>query len=284
MLKLGTCLYNFIWQNDLLGAIERAASLGLGGLEIMATSPQLDVRTFSHAQRDKLLRLTEELGVAVISLNPTFIDLNLGSRNDTFRQESIREVKACIDVAASLEAKLVVIGPGRRHPLVLEPVNMIDRLAHPAMRECIEYAESKGIVYGFENITSLYMVRCEEVADFIDRVDSPYCRAVYDVANASYYENPADGIRLLGDRICHVHLSDTDRSARAHWPIGKGNIDFSAVALALREVGYQGWSFLETTWMDDPEWAILSSVEALKEHGWGPVPPRRVPPAVATGR
>jgi sugar phosphate isomerase/epimerase len=209
----------------------------------------------------------------VISLNPTFIDLNLGSRNDTFRQESIQEVKACIDVAAKLNAKLVVVGPGRRHPLVLEPLGMVDQLAHPAMRECIEYAESKGIIYGFENITSLYMVHCEEVADFIDRVDSPYCKAVYDVANASYHENPAEGIRVLGDRICHVHLSDTDGSVRAHWPIGKGTIDFAAVAGALREVGYEGWSVLETTWMEDPDWAILSSVAALKEHGWEPVLP-----------
>ena len=273
MLKLGTCLYNFIWQDDLATAVNRAASLGLRGLEIMATAPQLDVRTFDDAQCAELLRLVQESGVEVISLNPTFIDLNLGSRNDTFRQESIQEVKACIDVAAKLNAKLVVVGPGRRHPLVLEPLDMVDRLAHPAMRECIEYAESKGVIYGFENITSLYMVHCEEIADFIDRVDSPYCKAVYDVANASYHENPAGGIRVLGDRICHVHLSDTDGSVRSHWPIGKGTIDFAAVAGALREVGYEGWSFLETTWMEDPEWAILSSVAALKEHGWEPVLP-----------
>jgi sugar phosphate isomerase/epimerase len=273
MLKLGTCLYNFIWQNDLVGAMTRAASLGFGAVEIMATPPQLDARSFSDRQCEELLRLVGETGMEIVSLNPTFIDINLGSRNDAFRRESVREVKACIDVAVRLNAKLVVIGPGRRHPLVLEPADMVNRLAHPAMRECIEYAENKGIIYGFENITSLYMVHCEEVADFIDRVDSPYCKAVYDVANASYYENPADGIRLLGERICHVHLSDTDGSVRAHWPIGKGTIDFAEVAESLREVGYGGWSFLETTWMEDPEWAILSSAEALKEHGWLPVPP-----------
>lgn len=273
VLKLGTCLYNFIWQDDLQSAMKRAASLGLRGLEIMATPPQLDVRAFGEAQCEEVVQLAARLGVEIVSLNPTFIDLNLGSRNETFRRESVREVKFCIDVAARLGAKLVVIGPGRRHPLVLEPLEMVDRLAHPAMRECIEYAESKGIVYGFENITSLYMVHCEEVAGFIDEVNSPYCKAVYDVANASYYEDPAQGIRLLGDRICHVHLSDTDRSTRAHWPVGKGVLDFGAVAQALRDVGYGAWSFLETTWMEDPEWAILSSVEALKEFGWDPVAP-----------
>lgn len=272
MLKLGTCLYNFIWQDDLAGAITRAASLGLRGIEIMATPPQLDVRRFTDQQCDEVLRLAEQTGAEIVSLNPTFIDLNLGSRNDTFRRESITEVKACIDVAARLHASMVVIGPGRRHPLVLEPLDMVDRLSHPAMRECIEYAQDKGVIYGFENITSRYMTRSEEIADFIDQVDSPFCKVVYDVANASHYENPVDGIRLLGGRICHVHLSDTNPDVHAHWPVGKGSVDFAAVADALREVGYRGWSFLETTWMEDPEWAIRSSVAALKEHGWEPAP------------
>ena len=150
---------------------------------------------------------------------------------------------------------------------------MSDRLAHPAIRECIDYASSKGVIYGFENITSLYMVRSEEIAAFIDEVDSPFCRAVYDVANARLHEDPAEGVRILGRRLCHVHLSDSDGTGRAHWPIGMGDIDFMAVANALDEVGYEGWSLLETTWMDDPDWAIASSVKALRAHGWEVVPP-----------
>jgi sugar phosphate isomerase/epimerase len=69
-----------------------------------------------------------------------------------------------------------------------------------------------------------------------------------------------------------VHLSDGDGSCYSHWPIGKGDIDFNRIATALREVGYDGWSFLETTWMEAPEWAINSSVEALRTHGWEVVP------------
>ena len=133
----------------------------------------------------------EETGTRIVSVNPTFIDLNLASRNDTFRRESVTEVKACIDVAAALGPEIVVVGPGRRHPLVMDPLAMSDRLAHPAIRECIDYAASKGIIYGFENITSLYMVRSEEIAAFVDAVDNPYCRAVYDAANARYAEDPS---------------------------------------------------------------------------------------------
>jgi sugar phosphate isomerase/epimerase len=266
--KLGTCLYNFIWDHPLPEAIEHAASFGFRAIEIMTTPPQLDARAFSAADADMVREVAERHGVQIISLNPTFIDLNLASRNDTFRRESVNEVKATIDVAVALGAAIVVVGPGRRHPLVLDPLEMSDRLAHPAIRECIDYAASKGIIYGFENITSLYMVRSEEIAEFIDKVDNPYCQAVYDVANGYYVEDPAAGIRTLGKRICHVHLSDTDGKVPAHWPVGHGAVDFAAVADALRDVGFDRWSMLETTWMDDPDGAVRSSMEALLPLGW----------------
>lgn len=198
MLKLGTCLYNFIWENSLPDAIRRAAGLGFRGLEVMGTLPQLDTRSFGARERDELLKVVEDTGVEIVSVNPTFIDINLASRSDAFRLESIREVKACIDVAAALGAEIVVVGPGRRHPLILEPLGLSDSLAHPAMRECIDYAESKQIIFGLENITSLYMVCSDEIARFVDDIDSPYCKAVLDTANARYTEDPADAVRGTG--------------------------------------------------------------------------------------
>lgn len=267
-MKLGTCLYNFIWEHPLLEAIEHAASFGFRAIEIMTTPPQLDARKFGLADAEAVGDVAARHDVQIVSLNPAFIDLNLASRNDTFRQESVNEVKATVDVAAALGAEMVVVGPGRRHPLVLDPLPMNDGLAHPAIRECIDYAASKGVIYGFENITSLYMVRSEEIAEFIDKVDNPYCRAVYDVANGYYVEDPAAGIRTLGDRICHVHLSDTDGKVPAHWPVGHGGVDFAAVADALRDVGFDRWSMLETTWMEDPDGAVRSSLEALRLLGW----------------
>jgi sugar phosphate isomerase/epimerase len=99
VLKLGTCLYNFIWQNSLPDAVRRAAGLGFRSLEVMATQPQLDARTFGAKQRDELLEVVRETGAEIVSVNPTFLDINLASRNEVFRRESIREIEACIDVA-----------------------------------------------------------------------------------------------------------------------------------------------------------------------------------------
>jgi L-ribulose-5-phosphate 3-epimerase len=274
MLKLGTCLYNFIWESSLPDAVRRAARLGFRGIEIMATPPQFDARRLGARQRDDLMEAVRETGTEIVSVNPTFIDINLASRSEAFRRESVQEIKACIDAASVIGAQIVVVGPGRRHPLILEPVELSNSLAYPAIRECIEYAEARQITVGLENITSLYMTRSEEIARFVDETGSPYCKVVFDTANARYGEDPAQAVRVLGDRICHVHLSDSDGTVPAHWPVGQGDIDFGSVADALRDTGYVGWSFLETTWMDDPDWAISASAAALRAHGWEPVAPR----------
>jgi sugar phosphate isomerase/epimerase len=276
VLKLGTCLYNFIWQSPLPDAIRRAASLGFGAIEIMATPPQLDARAFDGAQRDAVLEVLEETGVKVVAVNPTSLDMNLASRNDTFRRESVNEVKACIDVAASLGAEIVLVAAGRRHPLVLDPVEISNARAYPAIRECVEYAASKGVIYGFENVPSLYFERCDEIAAFIDEMDNPYCRAVFDSGNARWTQQDiGEAVRAMGDRLCHVHLCDGDGSRFVHWPVGKGDIAFGEIAKALTELDYQGWSFLETTWMEDPDWALTSSVATLTRNGWELVPPTR---------
>jgi sugar phosphate isomerase/epimerase len=273
MQKLGTAIYTYIWDLSLHEAIERAAQLGFRAIEVMTIAPQLDPRTFSQQDREELVSLCDRLGVEIVSLNPTFIDLNLASRNDTIRRVSIEEVKSDIDLAKDIGAEIVVVGPGRRHPLVLEPMELSRSLAEPAIMECVEYAEKREVIYGFENITSRFMVHSDEIAEFIDKVDSPYCQAVVDVANAYYVEDPADFLRNLDQRVCHVHLSDTDGKVEAHWPVGEGEVDFAAVAQALDDIDFDRWSMLETTWPQDPDGSIISSLPKLRELGWEPVPP-----------
>jgi inosose dehydratase len=74
--------------------------------------------------------------------------------------------------------------------------------------------------------------------------------------------DPVDLARRAGDRIAHVHAKDVDDriaaqvragqrtytdavSAGMYRPIGDGDVDFVAVAEALRRHGYDGWWVLE---------------------------------------
>ncbi len=69
----------------------------------------------------------------------------------------------------------------------------------------------------------------------------------YDTGNRSAfgYDVPAE-IRLLGERIVHVHIKDKDAAGK-NVILGTGQVPFSAVARACKEVGYAGAYTFETT-------------------------------------
>jgi sugar phosphate isomerase/epimerase len=52
--------------------------------------------------------------------------------------------------------------------------------------------------------------------------------------------NLADAVRLLGDRIVHLHLEDIAGRVHKHLPFGEGEIDFGALKEALAEIDYRG--------------------------------------------
>jgi len=47
-------------------------------------------------------------------------------------------------------------------------------------------------------------------------------------------------IYQLGNRIIHCRFSDNDGTTNAHWRPGKGKIDWQAVLVALKDVGFTG--------------------------------------------
>jgi len=57
-------------------------------------------------------------------------------------------------------------------------------------------------------------------------------------------------IRVLGDKVRHVHLKDV-KAAGAHETcvLGSGVVDIPEVVAALRDIGYDGWY----SWEDEPE-------------------------------
>jgi sugar phosphate isomerase/epimerase len=56
---------------------------------------------------------------------------------------------------------------------------------------------------------------------------------------------PSDAIREVGRLVWALHLHDNNGDGDFHLPPGKGNIDWSAVARALRDASYRGTLNLE---------------------------------------
>jgi len=92
----------------------------------------------------------------------------------------------------------------------------------------------------------------KELAELIDVIDRPYVKAVYDTGNrVAFGHDLAADIRLLNEKIAHVHIKDKDKE-NANVLLGTGLVNFADVFFALKDINYNGPFTFETTRGSNP--------------------------------
>jgi hexulose-6-phosphate isomerase len=125
--------------------------------------------------------------------------------------------------------------------------------SQPVIRKLIPLAEELNVTLALEEVWNKFLLSPLEFARYIDEYNSPHIKAYFDVGNVVLYGYPQDWIRTLGNRIAKLHIKDfyfrhekaTDKSVAAWVPLGEGDVDWTAVYEALRDIGYQGTATLE---------------------------------------
>lgn len=267
-LKLGVATYAYLWECSLNRAIEQCARFGFRFLEIMTTAPHLSPREFGPWERKLLARQLANSGVQAVALNPTYLDLNLISLNEDFRKLTIDEMLANIRLASDIGARIIILVPGRRHGLIPAPHDISLDIAKDGISRCLEEAEKRGVILGLENAPNNFLETGQQILEMVNEFHHPNLRVVFDVANATMVESPADGLRTVKEYLVHVHLSDTEKQKWGHLPIGQGVVQFKEVATVLQEIGFEGTSILEITRADDLERDFAASLSVLQQLGW----------------
>ncbi len=91
-----------------------------------------------------------------------------------------------------------------------------------------------------------------ELIELLDRLDRRHVKAVYDTGNrVAFGHDLAADIRLLGDRIAHIHIKDKDAENR-NVLLGTGLVNFAEVFAAVHDIGYDGPYTFETQRGRDP--------------------------------
>jgi D-psicose/D-tagatose/L-ribulose 3-epimerase len=128
-----------------------------------------------------------------------------------------------------------------------------------SMRHVAEHAATCGVTLGVEclNRFECYLLNC--VADtvrFVKEVNHPHCKMMYDTFHANIEEkNIPQAIRDAAPHLCHVHISENDRSTP-----GAGNVRWQENFDALKAVGYDGWFMVEAFGLALPELAAATKI------------------------
>lgn len=238
---------------DLNDAFALARQAGAEGVEVVyAGKPGAQALSSWADEAQQLTTLATKHSLALAALNlaflcdsPTFVS----PRKIASRWQPV--VRDALTVAAAAKADVVVVPFFARN--AIETQDHLDHAAE-ALAELVDGAEEVSVVLGVE--TTLNFDQQQFLLDHLG--NSPFAKVCYDVGNALARKlDPPTGIRDLGaEHIAQVHLKDV-RIVEAQPPdfavaLGAGNVDFRAVAQALRAVGFYGWVILETPPTSDP--------------------------------
>lgn len=267
-LPLAGCTFGWLHQAPLADALRSLSAGGVGQIELTTAPPHLFTRHFGRYERQELARLLRRLGLGVVSVNPSYADINLISTNPEIREISERQLAAEIELAADLGAGYVVVIPGRRHALAPAPDEAARAVLGEGLARLTGRAEALGITIALENSPYGYLGSAADLLGVVKDLGSPRLGVAYDVANALAQEDPADGVARLGEHLVLAHVSDTWRDRWAHTSVGRGEVDFAAFAAALSSAGFSGPTVYELVDGEDPEPRLAADFGALRAAGW----------------
>ena len=267
-IQLVAANYGYLYQKSLEESLRSIASHGFRALELTPLPPHTSSPPYNPYETRALKRLLSNLGIACISVNPSFTDLNLISTNTEFRELSYQQLAQNLELAHDLEASLLVVIPGRKNALIPVPDEDALPVLKAQLARLLERADALGITISLENSPYGFMQTAQEMLAIVRDLKHPRLKLTYDSANGYASENPAAGVTAVAEYLGLTHISDSWKGRWAHTQIGKGEIDFAAFAGALRSVGYKGATVYELVDGLDPDARFPVDIPVLAQYGW----------------
>ncbi len=203
----------------------------------------------------------DDLGLGRTVVTIVSPEANPIAESATIRQAGVDHLKACIDSCAILGSSLL-IGP------LFGPVGTLVgrgrteqewRWGIESLREAAVYGATAGITLAIEPLNrfeAYFLTCCDEAAEFVDEVNHPNLRMMFDTFHANIEEkDPVGAIEAAGQRIVHFHVSENDRSTP-----GEGHIPWPQIFSALKQIGYDNWLMVEAFGRALPELAAATCI------------------------
>ena len=252
---------NGVLRQPLEKVFDEAARLGFDGVELDVGGNYADTMLWNANGRKELRDLSEKSGAELASVCLGVMwGTSLANPAPDVQEEAKNiitdSVKFCRELGA--EFILVPITPFRGGDINSDQAvkNWIE-----ALKPCAPTAEEYEVILAVENVGGGVCPSAKRQMEIIEGVNSPFVQAYYDFGNGlSLGNDPIEEINLLGKHIAAVHAK-----APGGTYLGEGDLDFDAVAEALKGIGYDGYIILETAATDNPAEAASKNLAFLKK-------------------
>jgi D-psicose/D-tagatose/L-ribulose 3-epimerase len=162
------------------------------------------------------------------------------------QQAALARAKWAIDCCAAIGAPILA-GPMHSELGFFSgnPATAAERKRGLAFhRRAGDYAAKKNVRFALEALNRFecyFLNTMEQLSDYLDDVDHPAVKAMYDTFHSNIEEkDPVGAIKAIRKHMIHVHISENDRGTP-----GKGHVPWAATYKALRAAKYDGWLTIE---------------------------------------
>ena len=225
--------------------------LGYSGWEIVNEGRQR-LTAESMVQAREIVETTD----LVITIHLPYSDLNLASVNQPIWEETVRQMKSCLDLASEF-SRLAVLHPGHFSPLGMQMPDAAWSQSILGIQQVCDHAAGLDMRVAVENMVNMPAIlgrRPEEVMGIIETVNRENVGFVFDVGPATPHGNVKDFLKF-SRRIIHFHVHDNRGERDEHLPVGNGTVPWKKVAQALQ--GYEGRIVTESRSLEEGQRSVV---------------------------
>ena len=204
----------------------------------------------TDADIDRMKGLLDGTDIEIIGIASPFFKCDMDNAEE--RKEHLDILKGCIRAAKAFDTNLirtfVFWDTGKTEERWDEVISAYD--------EPQKIIDGEGIILGMENESTTSLSTAKLTAKFIEEIDSPNIRGIWDPANEAHAtdgETPyPDAYNRMKPTMIHAHLKDAGPNPESgeieSVPVGDGVIDWQGQLQAFVDEGYEGHLCLETHW------------------------------------
>jgi len=267
-IKLSVC--NEMFEGWSIEEVFRyAAELGYEGVEIAPFTLADSVMEIAPERRREIRRAAEEAGVEIVGLHWLLVSpkgLYINHPDDAIRLKTRDYMIALIEFCGDLGGKVMIVGsPKQRSVLEGETYRATWERTLDVFGDCLPVAERRGVTLCLEPLDGAqtnFITDTAEALRMVEEIAHPNFRTMVDVRSASFGEREevAEVIRRVKEHLGHFHAND----ANSLGP-GFGDVNYTPIAEALKEVGYEGYASVEVfDFTPGPKEIASKSLEYLK--------------------
>jgi sugar phosphate isomerase/epimerase len=246
--------------------IEKIASLGYRGIEILADVPHAWPAGLLAERKDSIRRHLEKHRLSISNVNAFMMNAVADPRqpywhpgwtdpDPHYRAIRREHTKRALGLAQELGAPCITTEPGGRLAEG-QTWRQAAGIFYDELMPCVEVAEQARVRILIEPEPDLLIEKFDQYLEFASRIDSPWVGLNFDIGHAYCVgEDPQNWVAKMAPHTRHYHIEDiADTRVHRHLIPGRGAIDLPATLEAIGRTGYDGWLTVELyPYIDSPD-------------------------------